>query len=345
MIAFLFRLPRQRATGILLAGWVALLAPVMSLRAAIPPAENLLPEDTLLVLTVPDFAALRAAAHQSPQWQFWKDPAMKPFRDKFMANWNGNLIAPLERDLGVKLGDFTELPQGQLTFAVTQNGWNSGDDSPPPGVLLLLDAKGKSTLLSTNLAKLRQKWREAGRPIHTETIRGISFSVVPLASNNIPPTLAALFPQSQPIQELGRKTRLPKPGELVVGQFESLLIAGNSIKAVEPVVARLTGGARPPLSDNPVFADDRPAQFHGAPLYYGWFNAKTYFDVLARVPQAQPNPEAPSPLPQIPWNQVLDASGLTGLRSVSFSYYESRAGPSLICSCPCRRQTGRACSK
>lgn len=325
MIASLFRLPRQRATGILLAGCLTLLAPA-SLRAAIPPAENLLPRDTLLVLTVPDFAALRADARQSPQWQFWNDPAMKPFRDKFMAQWNESFVAPLERDLGVKLGDFTDLPQGQLTFAVTQNGWNGGDDSPPPGLLVLLDAKDKSNLLTTNLAKLRQKWRAAGKPIHTEMVRGISFSVAPLASNDVPPTLAFLFPQSQPVQELGRKTTVPKPGELVIGQFGSLLIAGNSLKAVEPVAARLTGGAWPPLSDNPVFAADRPAQFHGTPLYYGWFNAKTVLDVLAHISPPQPNPEAPSPLPQVPWNQVLDASGLTGLRSVSLSYYESHAG-------------------
>jgi len=49
------------------------------LRAAIPPAENLLPSDTLFFLTIPDCAALRTAAHQSPQWQFWSDPAMRPF--------------------------------------------------------------------------------------------------------------------------------------------------------------------------------------------------------------------------------------------------------------------------
>jgi len=29
-----------------------------------------------------------------------------------------------------------------------------------------------------------------------------------------------------------------------------------------------------------VFAADRLAQFRDAPLYYGWFNAKTLFDVL-----------------------------------------------------------------
>ena len=125
-----------------------ILAAATTAQATIPPVENLLPADTLFLLDAPDCAALRAASRQSPQWLFWNDPAMKPFHDKFMARWNEQFIAPLERDLGVKLSDFTDLPQGQLTFAVTQNGWTGGDD-PLPGVLLLLDARGKSDLLKS----------------------------------------------------------------------------------------------------------------------------------------------------------------------------------------------------
>jgi hypothetical protein len=66
---------------------------------------------------------------------------MKPFHDKFMAKWNESFVAPLERDLGVKLADFADLPQGQFTFAVTQNGWNGNDKTP--GMVLLLDAEGQ----------------------------------------------------------------------------------------------------------------------------------------------------------------------------------------------------------
>ena len=49
------------------------LALTASLRAAIPPAENLLPADTLFVVAVPDSAALRTALRQSPQFQLWND--------------------------------------------------------------------------------------------------------------------------------------------------------------------------------------------------------------------------------------------------------------------------------
>ena len=264
-----------------------------SLRAAIPPAENLLPSDTLFFLTVPDCAALRAAAHQSPQWLFWNDPAMKPFHDKFMAKLNEAFVAPLEHDLGVKLADFADLPQGQFTFAVTQNGWTGGDD-PPPGMLLLLDARDKSDLLKTNLDALKKKWTDDGKPIRTENVRGISFSVVTLSSNDIPIARRHFAPDASRCRNSARTPKPEKPAELVIGQFESLLIVGNSVKAVEPVAAHLTGSLLPALNDDAIFAADKLSQFRDAPLYYGWFNAKTLFNVLAHAPQAPESPTRPA---------------------------------------------------
>jgi hypothetical protein len=295
-------------------------------QAAIPSAENLLPSDTLFLLTAPDCAALRAAMSQSPQGLLWNDPAMKPFHDKFMGKWNESFVAPLEHDLGVRLADFADLPQGQFTFAVTQNGWDGNGGDKTPGILLLLDAKDKSGLLKTNLDALQKKWADAGKPIRTETICGIKFSIVTLASNDVPPSLAGIFPKRQPVSELGKETEPVKPGEIVFGQFESLLIAGNSIEAIVPVATHLTGGTMPSLADNASFAADKLSQFRDSPLYYGWFNAKTFFTVLAQIPPPQPNPDAPSPMPQIPWDKILNASGLMGLKSASFSYRESHDG-------------------
>ena len=310
---------------IFLAASAAVFAFTVSLPAAIPSAENLLPPDTLFVVTAPDCAALRAALRQSPQLLCWNDPAMKPFHDKFMEKWNEAFVAPLEKDLGVHLADFASLPQGQFTFALTQNGWTGSGDQAP-GFVLLLDAKDKSGVLKTNLAALKKKWTDGGKSIRTETIRGVQFSIVPLSSNDIPESVSQLLPKRQPVSELGRDTPPAKPVQMVLGQFDSLLIVGNSIKAVEPVVAHLTGGSAPALADNAVFAADKLAQFHGSPLYYGWFNAKTFFAVLAAIPEAEPNPDAPSPMPAFSWNKALAASGAMGLKSASFACRDSRDG-------------------
>src|SRR5476649_1607771 len=242
-------MPAKILRPIFLATLAASLTFTAPIRAAIPPAENLLPSDTLFLVTAPDCATFRAAFHQSPHWMLWSDPAMKPFHDSFIAKWRESFVAPLERDLGVKLADFADLPQGQFTFAVTQNGWSGGGDDKTPGILLLLDAKDKSDLLKTNLAVLQKKWSDAGKPVRTETVRGIKFSIVTLSSNDMPASLASLIPQQQPVQELGRETKPVKPGQIVFGQFESLLIVGNSIEAVAPIATHLTGGSMPALDD------------------------------------------------------------------------------------------------
>jgi hypothetical protein len=129
--------------------------------AAIPSVEKILPADTLIVLSVPDAAQARGIIERSPQNQLWNDPAMKPFRDKFMVKWKEDFLEPLERDLGVKFADYTSLLQGQLAFAITQNGWQGQADAEP-GTLLLIDAKDKSDQLKTNLTALRKKWTDAG---------------------------------------------------------------------------------------------------------------------------------------------------------------------------------------
>ena len=308
---------------IFLAAFAASLTFINSLRAAIPPAENLLPSDTLFLLAVPDCAALRTASHQSPQWLFWSDPAMKPFHDKFTAKWKETVVAPLEQSLGMKLADFADLPQGQLTLAVTQNGWTGGDN-PLPGLILLLDTGDKRDLLKTNLNALKKKWTDAGKPMHTEDVRGISFSVVTISTNDFP-AFAGILPRRQPVRELGVEPKPAKPTELVVGQFESLLIIGNSMKAVEPVAAHLSGSLLPALNDDAIFAADKLSQFRDAPLYYGWLNAKTLTYVLAHVPQTQ-NPQAPRPMAMPQMDIILDATGLTKVKSVSFAYRETRDG-------------------
>lgn len=250
---------------------------------------------------------------------------MKPFHDKFTRSLNNSLIGPLEADLGIKLEDFEDLPQGQLTFAITRNGWNGKDDHSP-GMVFLLDAKEKKNLLATNLATLQKKWTDSGKTLRTQAIRGIPFSVVMVSSNDVPDALTNIFRPRPQTQELGKKPAQEKPRELVVGQFDSLLIIGNSVEAVDPIVAHLTGSEMPALSDDSAFNADQQAQFHGSPLYYGWFDAREFFGIMAAVPPPQDNPEAPTIIPQMDPNSIINAMGLATVKSVSFSYFETHEG-------------------
>src|SRR5258707_10781658 len=98
---------------------------VLTAEAAIPSPEKLLPDDTLVVITVPDVAKMRELLAKSPQGKLWNDPAMKPFKEQFISRWKEEFLAPLERELNTSLDTYGSLPQGQLTFALIQNG------SPP----------------------------------------------------------------------------------------------------------------------------------------------------------------------------------------------------------------------
>jgi len=295
------------------------------LHAAIGPAENLLPADTLAFFTVPDVSVFRAVCKTSPQVMFWNDDAMKPFHDKFIAKLNEKFIAPLEKDLGLKAADFLTLPQGQFTLAVTSNGSN-GHDEVPPGFILLLDAKGQSGLLKTNLAALTTKWRAAGRVLRKETIHGLAFTVVLLGSNDF----SGVFPKKAPVSEIGKEPKPEQPGEIYFTQFESLLIAGNSAKVVDAVAAHLTGGSMPAIADDATFTGDKLAQFHDAPVYYGWFNGTKTFNLLTPAAGDSADDGAPAMMPKLTAAKVLGATGLGALKSASFALIASAGGSTVV---------------
>jgi len=82
--------------------------------AAIPPAENLLPSDTLGFFTVPDCNALRAACKGFAAAHVLERPGDEPFHDKLVSKFTEKYIAPLEKDLGMKVDDFAALPAGTV---------------------------------------------------------------------------------------------------------------------------------------------------------------------------------------------------------------------------------------
>lgn len=295
--------------------------------ATLPPPERLLPDDTLFVLTAPDFAQLRQTWLKLPQSQLWSDPAMKAFRENFLTKWNEEFVQPLERELGVKCADYTSLLQGQLTFAITQNGWQGKADAVP-GVVLLLDTREHSSQLKKNLASLRKKWVDSGKALRTVKLREFEFTVVPISSNDVPKTVRKFFPRSSPVQELGDENAAhpqESNSELFVGQVESLLVLSSSQQSAEKVIARATGGSVPPLADVPGFQTDQAALFRNAPLY-GWINLKTVVDVLLRnLAAKKENTEAPNPFDINP-GKILGAIGLNGLKTFAFSFQPAGDG-------------------
>ena len=324
----------------------ALLALALTAGAAIPAPEQLLPDDTLIFLTAPDFTKLIQICERSPKGRLWNDPAMKPLKDKFLARWREEVIKPLERELNLSLDTYASLPQGQLTFAVTKNAWQGSDDQPL-GFLLLLDARDKSKLLKSNLADLRKKWVGAGKTIKTEKIRDHEFSIFSVTTNDVPKTLSKFLWQPPMFAQVSGapdiKQTLVNPNgkgntsldllaalltaskELVIGQVGSLLVVGNTTKAVEKVVIRLTGGAVPVLADLAAYQASQQALFREAP-FYGWVNVKAFVDTLGRKSSENKESDPADPLEPLKPDKLINGTGLAGCKALAFNLQDSNEG-------------------
>ena len=311
---------------------LALLAPALCLAAPVPAPEKLLPSDTLAVITVPDWVKSRANFAGSPQGQLWDDPAMKPFRDKFTAKFASDLIAPVEKELGIKLADYSSLLQGQVTFALTQNGWEGKPDQKP-GFLLLIDTKTNSTLLTTNLATLRKQWVDGGKQIKTSKIRDVEFTTLIFTSDELSKSIGKIFPNSDAAKNdpnaNAETLEDPKPKkktekiEWLLGQSDSLLIVGSSAKDIEKMMILQSGGPVPPLAEQAGFAANAATMRDS--LSFGWLNTKTIVDIAlkeaARDKGGKPNANAPFAV-----DKALSALGLTGLQSLTFAARDSGDG-------------------
>ncbi len=322
-----FHFPRvaKLAAALLLTG---LSAGGLAGAAAVPPPEKLLPDDTLFLVTAPDFTRLTQVCTNSPYLRLWNDPAMKNFRAKFATNWQENFVQPLERELKIKLDDYAGLLQGQVTLAIIRDGWQ-GEGDIPPAVLLLIDAQGKAAALRKHLAGFRQQWTAAGKPLRTERIRDVEFIAITPSSNDVPATVRKLLPaKSSPVEEVGQESAPVKTSpktEWFIGQVDSMMVFGSSPKAVEKVVVHATGGNAPALADLAVYQSNHQALFRNSPLY-AWVNVKAFVDlVLRKAAEAKDNPDAPNPFDIKP-DKVINVLGLGGLKSAAFSFHPSQEG-------------------
>jgi hypothetical protein len=301
---------------------VPLLMLVFGAAANVLPPDQLLPDDTLVLLTVPDFAKLQGIYSNSPQLQLWSDPAMKPFRDKFTDKLKSQFITPLEHDLGIHLGDYTTLPQGQITFALVQDGWQGeSDDSKTPALLFLIDTKGKNAQLKTNLAALKAKWVDSGRSVKTERIRSVDFSAITLSSNDVPETIkkAAGAGGGSPdsADKPADSSKTPK-AKVYIGQAESLLIVGNSTKVIEKVLAAMSGSDVRTLGQVSAYAANSDAMFREAPVF-GWVNAHALVEIGKHAAGNSSQSEN-SPV------KIFAALGLDGLKTLAFNYVFTSEG-------------------
>lgn len=292
--------------------------------AAVPSPDQLLADDTLAVLTIPNYRQAKAAGRACAMSRLWDDPAMRPFRQKLAAKVKSDVIEPLEREFGFRLDDYRGLVQGQITLAATRNDWGAVSGKEP-GFLLLADTGDKADVLRTNLAGLRRNWVDGGKQVRSETIRGVEFTVLLFSTDDLKKGFERVSPSSDAGDDASGRRKTRKPGKKLewwMGQSGSLFLLGNSAKEMEKVLIRQSGGAVRSLREHRAWGQAQAAEFrraHG----YGWVDTRTLSDVLIREAAAkaaakaagEDRGEGMAPT----GDKVLSALGLRSMECVALS--------------------------
>lgn len=300
--------------------------------AAIPPAEKLFPANTLVLVAVPDCKAMNEAGERSPLGQLWRDPAMKPFRDKLMDKLEQRILRPLEQSLRIRFADYTNMFPGQIAFGLIQT-----DDTLKrgPAAVLVADARERSGQLKTNLADIRRKWTEAGHKVRTEKIRDTEFTVFLVPKDLVPRTLERVFKRG--LEEFGidleenaeaeSDSAGAQPVPIYVAQKDSALIVASESRPLESLLAAMAGGLTAALADDTSFRYCYNYHLKTAKAYV-WLNTKAGMELMAKATAAEKKDEDESdffPRPPGP-DAIFGAMGLSGVRCISASYTESADG-------------------
>ena len=292
----------------ILISWVVLVVVVISGTAATPPAEQLLPADTIAVASIRDLDQWWQVSSNSPYRQLWQDPAMKPFRDRFEARFAETVRIPLEKELGITFTNYQDLIHGQMTFALLPSAIPKERNFD---WVLMLDTKEKGAHLKAALDALRTKWVAGGQQVKTEKIREIEFSHLTFPQEQINASLRKLMSGASE----SAKDDVPKSAakfQLIVGQSQSLLLLGNSTQVLEKVLIRQSGVTTTPLADQSAFKIAKAKSLLDAQAYLVFLGQPLYA-MAAKLASGEDS----APSLGVPTDKVLAATGLAGVQAVS----------------------------
>ncbi|HEY0456569.1 MAG TPA: hypothetical protein VGE41_09350 [Verrucomicrobiae bacterium] len=302
---------------------LAIMAPALMRAATVPSPDKLLPADTLVVFTIPDYTKASAVVNSTAGGQLWADPVMKPFKEKFINKFKSDLVEPLEKQFGIKFSDYTDLVKGQVTIALTQNNW--AGKSGEPGFLVLVDTRDKSDALKTNLAALKKKWVESDKQLRVEKIRDLEFTTFIYSSDELSKAIEKALPDANAGFEsldAPKAKKAPHKEEIIIGQSGSLFIMGHSVKDIEKILVRQADGAVPSLSEQGAFAASYNSMFRDS-LGYAWVNLKGFIDIVTKAMGQDAN--AGGPMAGM-GEKALSALGLTSLQSLALNMQNSGDG-------------------
>jgi hypothetical protein len=150
--------------------------------ADLAPSPDLLPTNTLAVLSIPEVSVAKSAWLASNPGRLWQDPAMAAFRNQFEDSFRQKWLTVLERESGLDLRELLDLTRGQATLAVFPPlPVEPGSEDSVANWLLLLDTRTESAALSKALEAARTRvGTNAPATAKTRQVGDLRFTTVTL---------------------------------------------------------------------------------------------------------------------------------------------------------------------
>lgn len=256
------------------------------LRADLVPAENLLPEDTLAALSIPDATIARAQFNASNFGRLWADPAMGAFRTNFETGFRKKFADALEKESGLDVLTLANLAHGQATLALLRGGWVPGaaGEGGGPEWLLTFDSKDRSPKLTETLDAARKKLASnTNAAVKSFKVHDIEFTSVTVELRS--EEAGAGSPRKSAKKKDEDDEDLEEEDfriEFAFGQAGTAFVAATSPGALSNVVSRiLSTNTLPGLGAKSSFAKHQAAVFKPAAAWL-------YADIGAFYEQLSP---------------------------------------------------------
>lgn len=187
-----------------------------TVRGERPAAPELLPQETVLFVSIADAADFKQKFMQTALGQMSQDPQLKPLVDEMY----GVLLqtaAAAQESLGVSLGEILDIPQGELTLALVNPSVGE------PALVILLDTND-SPAVQKLLDRGVERARQSGINPRTQTVEDVSLTVFDIPGNQA--RQAAYF------------------------QKEGTLAIGTNLEELKKLIGRWNGAEGETLADN-----------------------------------------------------------------------------------------------
>lgn len=303
--------------------------------------EKLLPNETVLVITVPDYEKLKLSWEKNPQAQLFKDPSIQAAKEKFLQQWRTNVVEPLEKELGIKFSDYAGITKGQVTFAVPLIKVETKQPPVDVGFLLLMESGENKDKLTKAINGSIQKYVQSGHSVLTNKISDADYYEITIDSEEVSKIVKSVFPDpSEGWESLDGPKPKPKnvKQKIFVSQMDSLLVVCSSTNWIEKVILNKTGKSQASLIQNADFKkfyDNRPKES----LVCGWANIEPVLQMFLPKPDEKQPPQGGFNLTP---GKIINALGIGGIKGIETTVQFTQDGGllDLFLRCPENEQTG-----